>query len=169
MLQINLHVVSVGLAWLLLSQTHTSIGRSAPTLFFIRLLINSACTTRNCHWAFYETYACYFTYARREGITFSHLSWKFHLTLLPLIFPQTLFMPSPKSQTISDDRLKDKAEDHPFFTFAHCCGYFLHRSQRDNPDLRLESNVKASSVFPFLWKGNIWTWTRHQNYWERWS
>lgn len=51
-------------------------------------------------------------------ITFLHLLRKFFLTLLPLSFPQTLFMPSSKSHTIFDDQLKVKAEVHHIFTFA---------------------------------------------------
>lgn len=124
MLQINLHDVSIGFPWLLLSQTHTSLRRSAQLCFFIQLPINSACNNSQLHWAFCETYtldshACYFIYARRQTNNFLILTVKIFPSSPTTEFStDSLFMPSSRSQTIFDDRLKVKAEVHHFFTFT---------------------------------------------------
>lgn len=88
MLQMNLHYVSVGFPWLLLSQPRTSIGRWAPALFFIRLLINSAYTACNIielsmRPVLWTVTLVISSMPEESRITFLHLSWKFHLTKSP--------------------------------------------------------------------------------------
>lgn len=174
MLQINLCDVSASFPWLLLFQTHTSVGWSSQFLGFVWLLINSAYTAHNIieisvRLALWTAKIIILSVPEESQITFLHL-WKFHLTLLPLLFPQTVHSPlppPPQSLNISDDQLQEKAEDHPFCTFAHCSVNFC--TWVKGRIVVLGPNLEPRQALCSLWKGNIWPCTRHQNYWEQWN
>lgn len=96
--------------------------------------------------------------------TFLHFL-KFHQNLLPVLFPQTAHC-LPQSLSISDD-LQEKAENHPFCTFAHCCVNFCTGVKGTVMVLGL--NLELRQALCSFWKGKIWPCTRHQKYWEQWN
>lgn len=144
--------------------------RKTITIFGFCLAAHKFCLhSSQHHWGFCK--ACTLSrkiivlYVPEESqMTFLHL-WKFHQTLLPLLFPQTAHS-LPQSWSISDN-LQEKAEDHHFCTFAHCYGNFCTGVK--GAVMVLGLNLELRQALCSFWKGNIWPCTRHQKYWEQWN
>lgn len=168
----NLCDVSASFPWLLLSQTHTSIGRSSPSLGFVWLLINSAYTAHNIVEISVRltlrTAKIILSVPEESQITFLHLLWKFHLTLLPLLFPQTIhFSPPTSHQAFLMTSYKIRQRTIPSAPLLTAVLISAQESKRQSWSLGL--NLEPRQALCSLWKGSIWPGTRHQNYWKQWN